>query len=186
MTKTTNKLTKAEKQELILNQVKNLVENTTKKLFDPDNLYPGFSQTHYSHKLESQSELTEMILESSDKEKIIREFAAEINMILIDFEGNTKGVKHIYQFVINAKFAVEAAFWAADYQKEMEPILANPESTIQQVLDVYHKYMTLYPHWADDLVIDSSSIGLNPSRVEDSISFFTEKHWENWTPKSGS
>lgn len=161
MTKTTKKLTKAQKQELIVNQANNLIKNTLKELYDTTKLYHDEYIHMYFYELSSYKKLTEFLLEFPHKEKVLRNFSAELNMILIDLEDNKKGFVKFYEQLNAIQAALKTAFWAFNYKNEINPILSNPQSTIQQVLDIHNKYQKLNPHGHNGEVVGDSHISLS-------------------------
>jgi len=164
MTKTRNKLTKAEKQELIKNQVNTLIRNTMNELHNCENPYDLYSDQYvhlYIDELSYYTKLARLLLDSPHKEKVLRNFSAELNMILIDLEDNKKGLVKLYEELTNVQTAIKTAFWAVNYKNEIDPILSNPQSTIQQVLDIHNKHQKLYPHWSDDYTVGDSHISLS-------------------------
>jgi len=163
MTVKIKKLTKAEKQELIKNQADALIKNVCTELFKIDVAYLAMAEHVYSvsrYELTRYKSLTKTMLDFPHQEKILRDFLAEINMILIDLEDNKKGLMDIYKELTQIQIAIKTAFWAVNYKNEADPILSNPQSTIQQVLDVHNKHQKLYPHWKDGFNVDDSFIYL--------------------------
>jgi len=166
MTVKIKKLTKAEKQELIKNQADALIKNICTELFKIDVAYLTMAEHVYSvsrYELTRYKSLTKTMLDFPHQEKILRDFLAEINMILIDLEDNKKGLMDIYKELTQIQTAIKTAFWVVNYKNEADPILSNPQSTIQQVLDVHNKHQKLYPHWKDGFNVDDSYIYLKLS-----------------------
>ena len=76
---------------------------------------------------------------------ILKEFLAELNLISYDLEEIKTAPQWIQKEILEHKNVVKVAFWAAEFKAEADPILSDPQSTIQQVLDVNDKYKKISP-----------------------------------------
>jgi len=137
-----NKLTKAQKIELIKEQANALDEKICSQLqrIDGDDIIP-FS----NYALGDIKELTKSLSDFPSNSVILKEFLAELNLISYDLEEIKTAPQWIGNELLKQKNVVKVALWAAEFKAEADPILSNPQSTIQQVLDVNDKYKKISP-----------------------------------------